>query len=266
MILAAKRDIELFQVTISHTVSLAAHLASEHLNEDNFTNRVVAISYFLTKNLDMKDEKTLADIVCAAFFCHLGITQTDHSLCHKPQIEYNENELKKHKKHPGYSHHLLMKSGVQISDRCKNIIFTHHERFDGSGYPNQKHSDFIDILALCLGAVTHLLEYSSGKITGSPLPLDSVIIRLKNKTFSTGLEFEFGDFLQSLFHSIGCLRGHAGHLHQNAVIALRQNQKVAGAVGVKTVLDSADRLLHRVGAQWYVFAIGIFAGLHPQGE
>jgi hypothetical protein len=193
MIIEARKEIEVFALNISPTVSLAGYLAEQLLVEDNFTNRVVAISYFLTKNFDMTNEETLADIVCAGFFCHLGYTQLKHELSHKPELELSDEEKKELKKHPGYSHHLLLKSGVEISDRCKNIIFEHHERYDGTGYPNQKHSEFIDILALIIGCVTHILEYSGGKITGSKLPLALVINRLKNKTFSTGLEFEFGD-------------------------------------------------------------------------
>ncbi|EQC43923.1 HD-GYP domain-containing protein [Bacteriovorax sp. Seq25_V] len=193
MILSAKKEIEIFQLNISHTVSLAGYLAEELLTEDNRTNRIVAISYYLAKNMNMNDQETLADIVCAAFFAHLGYTQLDHSLSHRPTNELSDKEKDKIKKHPGYSHHLLLKSGIEISERCKNIIFQHHERYDGSGYPRQKHSEFIDTMALILGAVSHILEYSEGEITGSKLPIRSVIQRMKNKTFSAGLEFEFGD-------------------------------------------------------------------------
>lgn len=203
MIEAAKKEIEIFEVNISHTVSLASYLAEQLMTEDNFTNRVVAICYFMAKNMDMKDQETLADIVCASFFAHLGYTQLDYTYSHMPENEMPDTVKNKIKKHPGYSHHLLLKSGIEISERCKNIIFQHHERYDGSGYPRQKHSEFIDILALILGAVTHVLEYSSGKITGSPVPFQSVIHRIKNKVFTTGLEFEFGDkILENLINLI----------------------------------------------------------------
>ena len=193
MIMEARKEIEVFSLNTSETVSLASYLAQELLVEDNFTNRVVAISYFLTKTFDMNSEEALSDVVCAGFFCHLGYTQLKYELSHKPELEFSDDEKKEVRKHPGYSHHLILKSGIEISDRCKNIIFEHHERYDGSGYPNQKHSEFIDILALIIGCVTHILEYSGGKITGNKLPLPLVISRLKNKTFSAGLEFEFGD-------------------------------------------------------------------------
>ena len=193
MILAAKEEIEIFELTISHTVSLAAYLGENLLTEDNFTNRIVAFCYFMTKNMDMKDQETLADIICAAFFAHLGYTQLDYSISHTAQLELNEKQKKKHEKHPGYSHHMLVKSGVELSDRCKNIIFQHHELYAGQGYPSQKRGEFIDILGLILGSVSHIFEFSTGRINGSALPLELVINRLKNKTFTAGLEFDFGD-------------------------------------------------------------------------
>ncbi len=193
MIKKAKEEVEIFPLNISPTVSLAAYLAEKLLTEDNFTNRVVAISYFMTKNMDMTNEETLSDLVCAAFFVHLGYTQLEIEISHIPEQEFTEEQKKAHKKHPGYSHHMLLKSKLEISERVKNIIFQHHERIDGSGYPNQKHSDFIDILALVVGSVTHVLEFSTGKITGNKVPISSVISRLKNKSFTPGLEFEFGD-------------------------------------------------------------------------
>ncbi|ATH08294.1 hypothetical protein BIY24_10145 [Halobacteriovorax marinus] len=186
-------ETDTFSVRVSHTVSLASYLCGLLLKEDNFINRIVAVSYYLAKNCDMKDEETLGDLICAAFFSHLGITQLDYKLGSKPHLEYNKAELKEYKKHPNLSHHLLTKSGVELSDRCMNIIFQHHERNDGSGYPMYKKGEHIDQLSLILGAVSHIFEYSQGKVTGTTTDLKTVIRNLKNKTFTAGLEFEFGD-------------------------------------------------------------------------
>ena len=188
-----KEETMTFSVRKSHTVSLASYLSEKLLTEDSFINRIVAISFFMAKNCDMKDEEALGDIICAAFFCHLGHTQLDAKLTHRPQLEFTAGEKKQYKKHPNLSHHLLNKSGVELSERCMNLIFQHHERSDGSGYPMFKKEDHIDQLSLILGAVTHIFEYSFGYITGSKTNMITVIRNLKNKTFTAGLEFEFGD-------------------------------------------------------------------------
>lgn len=193
MIERVRMETNAFSVRVSHTVSLASDLCEKLLIEDNFVNRIVAVSYFLAKNCDMKDEETLGDLICAAFFSHIGMTQLDYNLGHKPHLEYNQMELKEYKKHPNLSHHLLNKSGVQLSNRCMNIIFQHHERNDGSGFPMFKKGEHIDQLSLILGAVAHIFEYSTGKVTGTKTDMKTVIRNLKNKTFTAGLEFEFGD-------------------------------------------------------------------------
>lgn len=193
MILAAQEEIMTFGLRVSATVSLASYLAEKVLTIDNITNRIVAVSYFLAKNCDIKDEESLSDLICASFFCHLGMTQMDFYLNHKPQVELNDTEKKKFKKHPGYSHHFVLKAQLDISDRCKHIIFQHHERYDGSGYPSMRQGDYIDQLALIIGAIAHLFEYSQGKVAGTKKPLRSIIKNLKNKTLTSGLELEFGD-------------------------------------------------------------------------
>mgnify|MGYP001151106209 CR=1 FL=1 len=193
MIERVRMETETFSVRISHTVSLAIYLCEKLLIEDSFVNRIVAVSYFLAKNCDMKDEETLGELICAAFFSHIGMTQLDYNLGHKPHLEYNKAELKEYRKHPNLSHHLLNKSEVVLSNRCMNIIFQHHERNDGSGFPMYKKGEHIDQLSLILGAVSHIFEYSEGKVTGTKTDMKSIIRNLKNKTFTAGLEFEFGD-------------------------------------------------------------------------
>ncbi len=193
MIIRVKEEVQAFSMRINHTVSLSRHLCLELLNEDNFVNRIVAISYFLTKNCDMKDPQALADVICGAFFCHLGQTQMDFKLSHKPHNEFDYEEEKKYKKHPGLAQHILNKSKVELSGRCKVIISSHHERYDGSGYPTNRMGTHIDILALIVGAVSHIIEFSEGKVNGTKSPIKSVLRLMKNKVFTAGLEFEYGD-------------------------------------------------------------------------
>ena len=191
----AKIEIMALSVTRSHTCSLATLLAEILLTEDNYTNRMLALSYHLCKNTGMDDDQALGDLVCATFFSHLGQTQLDFDFSHQAHIEMNDKRRKEYKKHPGLAQHLIRKSGVVLSERCVNIINQHHERFDGTGYPDQKTGAFIEPLALVLGAASHLVEYHTGKVSGSKTALNAIIHNIKNKTLSPGLEIEFGDTL-----------------------------------------------------------------------
>ena len=182
-----------FSVKKSHTVSLAIYLCQIHLNTDNFLNRVVAVSYLLAKGLGFEKQEQLADIICGAYFCHMGMTQVKRSMIYSPQLMYSESEKKSFRQHPGLSLHILRKSKISLSNRCLNIIEQHHEREDGRGFPFQKKIDFIEPLALVLGAVSHIFEFSAGYVDGNTKPIPSIIRLIKSKTNTPGLEFQFGD-------------------------------------------------------------------------
>ncbi len=191
----AKIEILTFSVTISVTVSLALHLAKMHLNKDTYINRIVAVAYLLAKNCNINDETALADIICGAYLAHLGLTQTPLSLVRKPYMSLSEKERTLFQKHTILGHHLIKKGQIDISERCKKIILDHHERANGNGYPSMKYGDQIEILSQIVGSVSHLFEYSSGKITGGKHSMKSIIMAMKSKTFLSGLEYDFGELV-----------------------------------------------------------------------
>jgi len=189
----ARVEILTFSVTNSYTVSFAIELSKKHLIKDNFINRIVATCYHLTKTLNINDPEALSDVIVGSFLMHLGYTQISFSSVKKPFITMFDEEKKMFKKHTILGQHLLKREQSPLSDRCKKIILDHHERYNGSGYPLEKFGESIDSLALLVGAVAHIFEFSSGKITGNRQSIKSVIFALKNKTFTPGLELDFGD-------------------------------------------------------------------------
>lgn len=192
-------EILTFPANISPTVSFATHLAKNNLHKDNFVNRVVSLSYYLAKNLNISDELSLSDIVVGAFLSHIGFTQIPLSLARKKVFKMSDKEKLLYKKHTILGFHLVKKSQIKLSDRCRKIILDHHERYTGSGYPSSKISDQMDFLSQIVGIVSHIIEYSQGHITGEPKPLKSIIHALNVKNYQPGLEF---DFEESLFQSI----------------------------------------------------------------
>ena len=195
----ARVEILTFSVTMSPTVSLALHLAKTHLEKDNYMNRIVAVSYHLAKNSNIVDQDALADIVCGAYFSHLGLTQTPLTIARTPYMLLPEKEKSLFQKHTILGHHLVKKSQINLSERCKKIILDHHERVNGNGYPSMKYGDQIETLSQIVGAVSHLFEYSSGKITGGKQSMKYIILALGSNSFLPGLEFDFGE---KVFQSI----------------------------------------------------------------
>lgn len=195
----ARVEILTFSVTMSPTVSLALHLAKTHLEKDTYINRIVAVSYLLAKNSNIVDQDALADIICGAYFAHLGLTQTPLTIARTPYNTLPEKERALFQKHTILGHHLIKKSQINLSERCKKVILDHHERSSGNGYPSMKYGDQIEILSQIVGAVSHLFEYSSGKITGGKQSMKVIILAMKSKSFLPGLEFDFGE---KVFQSI----------------------------------------------------------------
>lgn len=191
----ARVDILTFSVTESHTISLALELSKRHLNKDTYVNRIVATSYLFAKMLNIMDQSALADIICGAYLSHIGYTQLPLSLVRTPTLSLFDKDKKLFEKHTILGNHLIKKSGLEISERTKKIIVDHHERVTGNGYPSMKYGESIEPLSLIVGSIAHIFEFSSGKISGSKLPMKSIITSIKNKSFTPGLEFEFGDMV-----------------------------------------------------------------------
>lgn len=195
----ARIEILTFSVTHSPTVSLALHFSKMYLEKDIYLNRIVATTYLLAKNCNILEEEALADVVCGVFLSHLGLTQTPLNMARTPYLSLPEKEKLLFQKHTILGHHLIKKSHIDLSERCKKIILDHHERNGGGGYPSMKYGEQIEVLSLIAGAVAHLFEYSSGKITGVKKSMKSIILSMKNQSFLPGLEFDFGE---KVFQSI----------------------------------------------------------------
>lgn len=189
----ARVEILCFSVNRNKTVSLAVELAKSFLTRDHFITRIVATSYFTAKTLNILDEDSLSDVVVGSFLIHLANTQMSLSMSRKAVQSYFDSEKNFYQKHPLLAFHLLKRSQMDVSDRVKRIINEHHERYGGRGFPMEKAGDAIEPLALLVGAVAHIFEYSMGKITGSKQSLRSVIFHVKNRSIMPGLEFDFGD-------------------------------------------------------------------------
>ncbi len=201
LILEARKEIVCFSLKISHSVSLSVHLAKTLMEKDSFNNRVVAVSYFVAKLLNIKSEKDLSDLVNASFLYHLGYSQVELDCSRKKLLDLDSEQRRRFQRHPGLTLHLLRKSKLDVSDRVTQIIAQHHERVDGTGYPDNKKAEHIDNLALILGAVSFIFEWNSGKIGDGQKSIPRLIHSMKNKNIMAGLEFEFGDtIIETLFH------------------------------------------------------------------
>jgi response regulator RpfG family c-di-GMP phosphodiesterase len=202
LIQKARDEVMSFKFTISHTVSLANYFAEHLLLEDNMQNRITALSYHITKMMGIEDPQSLADIVCASYIAHIGNTQFDLELSRKPVESQTVKEQGLVKKHPGLTQHLLRKSGLLISERCNQVMYQHHEKHDGSGYPEYKKGEFMEPLAVILSATTHIVEYSEGLITGKKYLLKSIMHSFKTKQVLPLLNIEYNALIEEIIGNL----------------------------------------------------------------
>ena len=80
----------------------------------------------------------------AGFFLHdIGKVRIDPAIINKPG-KLTEDEMTVIRTHPGQGYQLLAET-KQLTEECKIIVLQHHERQDGSGYPQKLTGDEIHI-------------------------------------------------------------------------------------------------------------------------
>jgi hypothetical protein len=80
----------------------------------------------------------------AGFFLHdIGKIRIDQSILNK-QGALTDTEMKLMKTHPYQGYNILSETN-QLSEECRVIVMQHHERFDGTGYPNKLHGSDIHL-------------------------------------------------------------------------------------------------------------------------
>ena len=102
----------------------------------------------------------------AGFFLHdLGKVKIDTAIINKPG-KLTAEEMRQMRRHPNLGFTILSKT-KQLSEECKLIVLQHHERNDGTGYPNGLRGDAIHIycrlcsLADVYDALTSVRPYGS---------------------------------------------------------------------------------------------------------
>lgn len=82
-------------------------------------------------------------LVCAGLLHDIGKIKVPEEILHAPR-KLTEEEFKKIKMHPVYSDELL---GADIDGRIRQAVRHHHEKLDGSGYPDGIQGDKISLFA-----------------------------------------------------------------------------------------------------------------------
>ncbi|MDH4129368.1 MAG: HD-GYP domain-containing protein [Spirochaetota bacterium] len=119
---------------------LAMQIYDENLYIHSLNTGIIAMVF--AKDLGM-DDKQIKDIGIAGFLHDIGKVKVPNELLYKkdPLLAKEFIEIKKHVT-LGYE---LIKDSNELSESTKEIILSHHEKFNGEGYPaNRKGDDISD--------------------------------------------------------------------------------------------------------------------------
>jgi putative nucleotidyltransferase with HDIG domain len=108
--------------------------SAQNMAEHSHGLHVAAYSVTLAKHLGHKEEKDLLALGVGAVLHDIGKTKIDRALLEKPGKPTRE-EMELLKKHTTFGYEIANHHSVFVPDLARKIVWQHHERIDGSGYP-----------------------------------------------------------------------------------------------------------------------------------
>lgn len=115
------------------------------------------------------------ELLRACLLRDAGLTQIPRSIATTIEQQQNDSERQKYRTHVELSLGILQSSGTKLSQTEERLIRQHHEKFDGTGYPNGLQGFKIDDRAQIL-AIADLIEaLMSGRFDGKTRELPGAL-------------------------------------------------------------------------------------------
>ncbi|HEX6034009.1 MAG TPA: HD domain-containing phosphohydrolase, partial [Anaerolineales bacterium] len=116
---------------------------------EGHSQRVTELTLRLARQMGISDEQ-LVHMRRGALLHDIGKLGIPDAILHKP-ARLSEEELKMLKQHPTLGYHLL--SPIPFLQPALDIVYCHHERWDGSGYPRGLRGEEIPLAARIFAVV-----------------------------------------------------------------------------------------------------------------
>lgn len=124
------------------------------------------------------DESSIDDLYLGGTFHDIGKIETPQEILSKP-MNLNQEEYNLVKRHPNTGYEILI--DASLSDNVKQIVLEHHERLDGSGYPNQLRGNEIHDLSKIVAVSDVVSAMQTHRPYRAALPAKIVINELKRQ-------------------------------------------------------------------------------------
>jgi len=135
LIAAQRQAIEELRASRRETVDRLARAIEMHdADTGRHVNRMASTAAFLGQQLGMDDERVTL-LRTAAPMHDVGKVATPDEILRKPG-SLTPEERREMQRHTIVGHEILAGSDSELLQMAASIALTHHERWDGSGYPN----------------------------------------------------------------------------------------------------------------------------------
>jgi diguanylate cyclase (GGDEF)-like protein/putative nucleotidyltransferase with HDIG domain len=161
---------------LSTITSLARTIEAKDPYTGGHTERVADISLALASELGYDDEQLRAVRVGALIHDIGKIGVPDDVLLKKGAL--NALELTAIQRHPEISSYILAE--LELPPIVKQMVRSHHERYDGAGYPDELAAEEIPLAARILCVADALDAMTSDRPYRSALPLDDALLEIRS--------------------------------------------------------------------------------------
>jgi HD-GYP domain-containing protein (c-di-GMP phosphodiesterase class II) len=171
------QELEENQMEVIYTLGEITESRSKETG--NHVRRVANYSYLLAQYMNMKIED--AEIIRLASSLHdIGKIAIPDQILNKP-AKLTAEEFEIIKTHTTIGHQMLKHSSRQIMKIASVIALTHHERFDGNGYPNQLKGYEIPIAGRIIAVADVFDALSNDRVYKKAWALEEVIDYFKTE-------------------------------------------------------------------------------------
>ncbi len=126
------------------------------------------------------EQSLIADMAFAALVHDLGLSQIPFDLASKPWKLMTAEESKIYSEHVKKTVDYISIFAPEVPQRVKAIIYQHHEKFDGSGYPQKLKGFNVDDIAQLLSIADIMESVSSGRWDGNKRTLKETFALLES--------------------------------------------------------------------------------------
>jgi putative nucleotidyltransferase with HDIG domain len=157
--------------------SLARTAEAKDPHTSGHTERVAEIALLLAGQLGL-DESQLPAIRVGAIIHDIGKVGTPDQILSKPGALTPE-ETQEIRKHPEIASHII--ADLELPTTVKQMVRSHHERFDGDGYPDGLIGEQIPLAARILSVAEALDAMTSERPYRDAMPLDVAYAEIRDK-------------------------------------------------------------------------------------